>query len=54
MWSEVTETLAAHLRDAPAIAKRLPNIESKVRAGALAPTAAATKLLAAFLGEDGA
>ena len=37
-----------------AIAVRPPNIESKVRAGALAPTAAAAALLAAFLGEDGA
>ena len=54
MWSEVTETLAARLRDAPAIEARLPDIESKVRAGTLAATAAAAKLLAAFLGEDGA
>lgn len=52
MWSEVTDSLAARLRHAPAIAKRLPNLESQVRAGTLAPTAAATKLLAAFLGED--
>jgi LAO/AO transport system kinase len=52
MWSEVTETLAARLRDSPAVAERLPEIEGAVAEGLESPTAAATDLLAAFLAES--
>ncbi len=51
MWSEVDETLEARLRAAPQVAERLGEIERRVAAGDLSPTAAAAELLAAFLGE---
>jgi LAO/AO transport system kinase len=53
MWSEVNETLAAALRAAPQVAKQLAALEAEVMASRLAPTAAARRLLEAFLG-DGA
>ncbi|HJM61064.1 MAG TPA: methylmalonyl Co-A mutase-associated GTPase MeaB [Alphaproteobacteria bacterium] len=52
MWSEVSETLAARLRTSPAVAARLPEVESAVSEGHESPTAAAADLLAAFLAES--
>jgi len=49
MWAEVSETLEARLRAAPDVAKRLPDVESKVASGHLSPTAAAAELLTVFL-----
>ncbi|MFQ5775907.1 MAG: methylmalonyl Co-A mutase-associated GTPase MeaB [Kiloniellaceae bacterium] len=50
MWSEVSETLLAALRAHPEVAGQLPALEAEVRKGAITPTAAAERLLAAFLG----
>jgi LAO/AO transport system kinase len=52
MWSEVTETLAARLRESPAVAARLPEVERAVSEGRESPTTAAAELLAAFLAES--
>ena len=50
MWSEVNDTLTAALRAAPEVARQLAALEAEVMAGRLAPTAAARRLLEAFLG----
>jgi LAO/AO transport system kinase len=53
MWSEVSETLLAALRDDPKVALMLPELERHVAAGGQAPGAAARRLVAAFRGGNG-
>lgn len=48
MWAELGESLLASLRAHPGVAKQLPDMEDQVRAGRLAPTQAAERLLAEF------
>jgi LAO/AO transport system kinase len=48
MWSEVSETLMASLREDEAVAALVPELEEAVTAGRLAPSAAAQQLLATF------
>jgi len=48
MWRELGEALTASLRGHPAVAGRLAEIEARVRAGTLTPTAAAHTLLEAY------
>jgi LAO/AO transport system kinase len=50
MWSDISETLQSRLRGSETIAKLLPDIEKRVSAGTLGPTAAANQVLTAFLG----
>jgi len=50
MWREVNESLLAALKEAPAVAALLPALEAEVALGSVSPTAAARRLLAAFLG----
>jgi LAO/AO transport system kinase len=45
-WAEIRERLLAQLRDDPERAARIPELEEKVVAGAISPTAAAQALLA--------
>ena len=52
MWSEVSETLATRLRESPAVAAHLPEVERAVSEGRESPTTAAANLLAAFLAEN--
>ena len=54
MWSEVSETLLASLRDDPKVAAMLPDLERRVAEGGQAPGAAARRLVAAFRGGTGA
>ncbi|MCB9762867.1 MAG: methylmalonyl Co-A mutase-associated GTPase MeaB [Alphaproteobacteria bacterium] len=49
MWDLVDDRLRDALRRHRAVAERLPELESAVAAGTLPPTAAAERLLAAFL-----
>ena len=49
MWSEITENLGQAFRGSPGVRKRIARLEAQVAAGKLAPTAAAERLLAAFL-----
>lgn len=51
LWSEVGEALLERLRASPAVGEQLPAIEREVMQGRTAPSAAARRLLAAFLGE---
>jgi len=51
MWTEVSETLLAALRDDPRLGRMLPELERRVSAGDLAPGAAARQLVAAFRSE---
>ena len=51
MWSEIRDTLNEKFRSAPAVAKRISDIERKVSNGHLAPTTAAKSLLSDFLNE---
>lgn len=51
MWSLVEESLLQSLRDNPAVASRLPELEAAVREGRLPPTRAAREILAADRGE---
>lgn len=54
MWSEVGENLIAALRDEPAAAELIPQLEQDVGAGRTTPGAAAQRLLGAFRsGGDG-
>lgn len=56
LWSEIGDSLLEEFRAAPAVARRLAEIEAEVVAGGRTPAAAARTLLAAFLGgavEDG-
>ena len=50
LWSEVSGTLLARLREHPAVAERLQGLEKQVMAGTISPAAAARQLLDAFLG----
>ncbi len=52
MWSEVGESLMTALRGHPGVAGQVRDLEAEVRAGALAPTAAAERLLTAFFGRS--
>ncbi len=49
MWSEVQDTLLDQLRTDPAVAALVAPLEAEVAAGQVSPTAAATRLLDAFL-----
>ena len=49
MWSEVSESLLSALRGDHAVHRLLPELEVAVAAGTVTPTAAAQRLLAAFL-----
>ncbi len=49
MWSLVEEGLQRALREHPAVAALLPQLEAQVEAQALTPAAAAREILAAFL-----
>jgi len=51
--AELSDSLMAVLAHHPGVAGRLPALEARVAAGALAPGAAARDLLAAFLGPNG-
>jgi LAO/AO transport system kinase len=53
MWSEVSETLLSALKDDNRVAEHLADLERDVAAGALAPAAAARRLIAAFRGRSG-
>jgi LAO/AO transport system kinase len=52
LWAEIGDGLLERFRTAPAIARRLAEIEREVTAGARTPAAAARLLLATFLGKD--
>jgi hypothetical protein len=54
LWSEIGEALLERLRASPRIADHLSAIEAAVTSGSEAPSVAARRLLAAFLGEGGA
>ena len=49
MWSEIRENLGEAFRQSAGVRKRIARLEAQVTAGKLAPTAAAERLLAAFL-----
>ncbi len=49
MWSEIRENLGAAFRQSAGVRKRIARLETQVAAGKLAPTAAAERLLEAFL-----
>ncbi len=51
MWTEISETLLASLRDDPRLAAVLPELERRVADGHLAPGAAARQLVGAFRGK---
>jgi LAO/AO transport system kinase len=51
LWSEVGDSLVERFRTAPAVTRRLAEVEKQVMAGTRTPGAAARTLLAAFLGE---
>ncbi len=53
MWSEIREGLIATLKSNRAVATRLPELEVEVAAGRITPTAAARRLLEAFLKHNG-
>jgi LAO/AO transport system kinase len=48
MWNEVNETLLGELRAAPAVTRALADLEPAVAAGAVGPSEAARRILAAF------
>jgi LAO/AO transport system kinase len=50
-WSEITEPLTAAFRDHAGVRRQIAKLENQVASGKLAPTAAAEKLLKAFLGK---
>jgi LAO/AO transport system kinase len=50
LWNEIGETLMAAVRRHPDVRQRLPALEREVEAGTLAPSAAARRVLAIFLG----
>lgn len=53
MWSEIREGLMATLRASRGVTARLPELEAEVTGGRITPSAAARKLLEAFLKHDG-
>ena len=48
MWREIEEGLLGLLRQNPAVARQLPELEKKVLQGLLTPAAAARTILDAF------
>ena len=50
MWSEISESLVERLRADADVATRIDVLDREVRAGTMAPTAAAQEILAGFLG----
>ncbi len=52
MWNEIEEGLVAELRAHPKVARRLAELEAKVAAGDMTPTAAAGTILDAFRARD--
>jgi LAO/AO transport system kinase len=50
LWNEIGETLMAALRQHPDVRQRLGALERDVESGALAPSTAARRVLATFLG----
>jgi LAO/AO transport system kinase len=52
LWADLGDGLIAALRRRPAIARRIPEIEARVRAGEMTPMAGARQLLTLFLGEE--
>ncbi len=53
MWNEVHESLAAALRASPRVKAGIGELEAAVAAGEVTPTAAAQRVLKAFLGSAG-
>ena len=53
MWNEVNETLLGELRSAPAVRKALGELEPAVAGGAVGPSEAARRILAAFSASGG-
>ncbi len=51
MWSEVSESLHAALRDHPGVKRKIAKLERRVAAGETAPAAAAEELLSEFFGQ---
>jgi LAO/AO transport system kinase len=49
MWSEIRGGLVATLKSNRGVATRLPELEAEVASGRITPTAAARRLLEAFL-----
>ena len=52
MWREVDDSLLSSFRSHTAVAARIGELEARVEAGTLSPTAAAEALLAAFRGSE--
>ncbi|NEB07272.1 methylmalonyl Co-A mutase-associated GTPase MeaB, partial [Streptomyces sp. SID13726] len=52
-WSMVREELLERLRANPAVRGLAPGLEAAVRAGAVTPTSAADRILAAFTDRNG-
>ncbi|MBL8673405.1 MAG: methylmalonyl Co-A mutase-associated GTPase MeaB, partial [Rhodospirillales bacterium] len=50
LWNEIGETLLASLRRHPDVKRSLAALERQVEAGTLAPSTAARRVLATFLG----
>ena len=50
LWSEVGESQLEALKHDPAVAKLLPALEAKVATARLTPSAAVSRVLAAFRG----
>jgi LAO/AO transport system kinase len=53
MWSEINETLLGELRSAPTVRRVLSDLESAVEQGAVGPSEAARRILAAYSQPDG-
>jgi LAO/AO transport system kinase len=51
LWADLGDGLLAALKRRPAIAAQIPEIEARVRDGAMTPMAGARQLLALFLGD---
>lgn len=52
MWREVRETLISELKRNPEVARLARELEARVKAGTLAPSAAAGRLIEGFLGRE--
>ena len=50
MWNEVSETMLTQLQAAPAVQKALSDLEPAVEQGAVGPSEAARRILAAYSG----
>jgi LAO/AO transport system kinase len=53
LWTEIGDSLLDHFRTAPAVARRLAEVEAEVMSGMQTSTGAARELLAAFLAGAG-